>query len=65
MSYPLLEPGSLVKPQVAGLRFHWLTVIADPGPARNPRCIIELARTEPERADTPWGPTRHGGRPHP
>ena len=40
-----------MKPQVGGLRFHWLRVLKDDGPARNPRRIIELARTEPARAD--------------
>jgi hypothetical protein len=51
MSYPVLAPGTLVKPQVSGLRFHWLRVVEDPGPAHHPRRIIELCRTEPERAD--------------
>jgi hypothetical protein len=51
MSYPLLAPGTLVKPQVRGLNFHWLRVVEDPGPAHHPRRIIELQRTEPQRAD--------------
>jgi hypothetical protein len=51
MSYPLLPTGTLVKPQVRGLNFHWLRVVDDPGPAHHPRRIIELQRTEPERAD--------------
>jgi hypothetical protein len=29
MSYPLLPPGTLVKPQVRGLNFHWLRVVKD------------------------------------
>jgi hypothetical protein len=45
MSYPLLVPGTLVKPQTRDGRFHWYAVVRDPGPARNPRRIIELART--------------------
>src|SRR5262245_45808976 len=51
MGYPVLPSGSLVKPQVRGLNFHWLRVVNDPGPADNPCRIIELARTEPNRAD--------------
>jgi hypothetical protein len=30
MSYPLLPPGTLVKPQVRGLNFHWLRVVKGP-----------------------------------
>jgi hypothetical protein len=37
MHYPVLAPGALIKPQVGGLRFHWLRVVKDPGPARDPR----------------------------
>jgi hypothetical protein len=51
MSYPVLAPGTFVKPQVTDLRFHWLIVLSDPGPASNPRRIIKLQRTEPARAD--------------
>ena len=49
--YPVLTPGTLVKPQVRGLTFHWLRVIEDPGPEHHPKRIITLARTEPERAN--------------
>jgi hypothetical protein len=51
MSYPILPPGTLVKPQVRGLNFHWLRVIDDPGPANLARRVVTLARTEPERSD--------------
>jgi hypothetical protein len=51
MSYPILAPGQLVKPQVRGLTFHWLRVIEDPGPAGSGRRIITLQRTEPQRAE--------------
>ena len=51
MSYPVLAPGTLVKPMIHGLLFHWLKVVEDPGPAHHPKRIITLARTELERAD--------------
>src|SRR5262245_25787238 len=51
MSLPVLSPGTLVKPQTRDGRFHWWAVVSDPGPVSDPRRIIELARTEPERAD--------------
>jgi hypothetical protein len=49
--YPVLPPGTLVKPQVRGLTFHWLRVVDDPGPEHLPKRVIVLARTEPERSD--------------
>ena len=49
--YPVLAPGTLVKPQVRGLTFHWLRVVEDPGPEHLPKRVVTLARTEPERAD--------------
>jgi hypothetical protein len=51
MQYPMLVPGTLVKPQVRGLNFHSLRVVEDPGPVHHPRRIIELQRTEPQRTD--------------
>jgi hypothetical protein len=51
MSYPVLAPGTLVKPQIRGLTFHWLRVVEDPGPEHLPKRVVTLARTEPERAD--------------
>jgi hypothetical protein len=51
MNFPLLAPGSLVKPQTSDLRFHWLRVVDDPGPENLAKRIVTLARTEPERAD--------------
>jgi hypothetical protein len=50
MSYPLLAPGSLVKPQ-DGLNFHWLRVVDDPGPENLAKRVITLGRIEPERFD--------------
>lgn len=49
MSLPILPHGTLVKPQVSGLLFHWLQVLHDPGPASDRKRRIVLARTEPER----------------
>ena len=51
MSLPVLEHGTLVKPQVSGLLFHWLQVLHDPGPESDHRRRIVLARTEPSRSN--------------
>jgi hypothetical protein len=50
MSYPLLAPGSLVRPQ-DGLNFHWLRVVRDDGPENLAKRVVVLQRTEPDRAD--------------
>ena len=44
MSYPVLVPGTLVKPQVRGLNFHWLRVVEDPRPAHHPRYLSRNRR---------------------
>jgi hypothetical protein len=50
-SYPILPPGTLVKPQVRDGRFHWWRVVHDDGPEHLANRVIVLCRTEPERCD--------------
>jgi hypothetical protein len=54
---PLLPPGTLVKPQVRGLTFHWLRVVAE---NRRLQSEVELwqDRYESERQDQHRGTTR-------
>jgi hypothetical protein len=45
--YPALPVGTLVKPGISFLAYHWLKVVEDGGGDREHR--ITIGRTEPER----------------
>jgi hypothetical protein len=50
-AYGLLAPGTIVRPDIKWLRYHWLEVASDPGPLSDTQRMITIKRREPDRDD--------------